>query len=170
MKQGEVASNRSWNQRLVPLALILAACGGDADRQNETPADSGVTNEQQLQQQGGMRGYPATDPSAKPGTLGEPGVGEKVAVILTEWSVSLSRDSIGAGPAIFVIENKGTRTHRVEIRNEHFGRWNTVPIAPGGSAELSMPLTYADFEVFCPMEDVAGNHREKGMLATLRVR
>jgi hypothetical protein len=169
--QGALMRRNAWKHRTgvfmaMPLALVIATCG-DSGRQQDAPADSVAV--QQEEPMGGMRGYRTSD-SVKPGTLGPPGTGEKVAVTLTEWAIAIAPDSIGSGPATFLIQNKGERTHKVVVRHEHHGNFTTVPIPPGGVVELSMPLTFADFEIFCPIEDMAGNHREKGMLKIIKVR
>jgi hypothetical protein len=158
-----------WNYGLaLAVALAVAACGDSGKRQPEATTDSASVPKEQPQQ-AATRGFKTSD-SVKPGTLGPPGTGEKVAVTLTEWAITLSADSIGGGPATFVIENKGQRTHQVEVNNPHYGRWRTPPIPPGGVVEMSMALAFADFEIFCPMEDMAGNHREKGLHKVIRVR
>jgi len=103
------------------------------------------------------------------GTLGAPGTGQKVTVIVNEWGVRLSPDSVGAGPVDLVIQNQGQRRHSVEVFSQHYGRARSSTIPPGGSVTMSMPLQYTTYDVFCPLEDDQGNHREKGMVAKLRV-
>lgn len=150
--------------------VVLAACGDAAPAADE---DAAETTEAAVPAPppppSGERGFEAEKTGGVAGVLADNGDAELLAVTLTEWGVELSRDSIGGGPVTLVIENKGERTHTLEVRSEHYGRWRSAPIPPGGSASMSMPLQFATYEVFCPTTDESGDHREKGMHATLRV-
>ncbi len=152
------------------VVVALAACGGGDAGDSADLAEADTAMEAPVQpDQPAIRGYPAEATGGVAGVLGDEGTGEKVAVILTEFAVQLSVDSVGGGPTTFVIENRGKRPHTVEIYSEHYGRWRSAPIPPGGSGSMSMPLQFATYEVFCPMTEGSLNHKEKGMVATLRV-
>jgi hypothetical protein len=157
---------------LVCAASVLAACGDRARPAQEGEPDLEMPVERVEDMQPAVRGMPAVDgrPAGVLGdTLEAEFAGTVVNVTVDEWSVGLSRESIPAGPTQLVFENRGSRPHRMEVRSQHFGRWTTVPIPPGGSVSLGMPLAYTTYEVFCNMEDGDGSHRERGMLARLRV-
>lgn len=153
-----------------------AACSGDAEpAQSETTEDSAATavpapapeSPAPAATEGPRTRSAAEQPGVAYGTLGPEGTGEKVGVTLTDDDVRLSTDSIGGGTTTFVIENKGTKVHVVEVFSEHYGRWRSAPVPPGGSLTMRMPLTFATYEVFCPQGE--GSHKADGMVATLRV-
>jgi hypothetical protein len=154
----------------VLFAAAFAVACGDAGRGDDTAAATDSTPEPPAVDQGAIRGIPATDSGPPAGTLGEPGEGPRVAVVVRDGALTVQPDSIPAGPATFVIENRGNVTHRIEVRHEHHGHWIQRAMAPGGVGELRMPLTYGDFEVVCVVEDVSGKHAENGERAIVRVR
>jgi hypothetical protein len=147
----------------------LAGCG-DADRESgETALDTApaaATPPPPPSRPPG--GYPAQE-GVPAGALGARGSGQKVAVTITEWSVRLSSDSIGGGHTDLQVINQGSRPHVIEVYSQHYGRWRSGRIPPGGSVTMSMPLQFAQYEVYCPDEDEEGSHRQNGMVATLRV-
>lgn len=149
--------------------LVMAACGGgDAPASEEGQADSvaaAVPPPPPAPDQPAERGFPTERTGGVAGVLGAAGDSEQLAATVTEGSLTLSRDSVGGGPTTVVIENRGEQRHIVEVYSEHYGRWRSAPVAAGGSASITMPLTYATYEVFCTIE----GHRENGEVATLRV-
>jgi hypothetical protein len=167
-----VARSMSW--RAGPAALFtlmvgLAACGGgDAA---ETPEAEAVADtaageaEPPREDHSGVRGFPTTE-GGRAGVLSGRGDGPAVAVTLRQGRLELSTDSIGPGPVTFVVTNADSQAHAVEIFHEHNGRWRTVRIGPGGTAEMSMSMASSDYEVYCPLD----GHRERGLSATLAVR
>lgn len=147
--------------------LFLAACGGgDAPATDAAAADTATpVAPPPPPEQPGERGYPTERTGGVAGVLGNEGDTERVALTVKDGSLKLSQDSIGGGPTTLVIENQGEQRHIIEVFSEHYGRWRSAPIGPGGSASISMPLTYATYEVRCTVE----GHRENGEVATLRV-
>lgn len=158
---------------LTALAIVsVAACGGDASPEPATEtaaAEATPAPTPPPPPEGGEQGFASERTGGVAGVLSESGDAEMVAVTIGDYNLKLSADSIGGGPVTVVLENTSDRAHVIEVRSEHYGRWRSAPIPPGGSGSMSMPLQSATYEIFCPEEDAAGNHREKGMVATLRV-
>lgn len=159
---------RRSNWTVLGAVLLAIACGGGDAPATDEVADTAEVPEAKPDLPA-ERGYPTERTGGVAGVLGEQGDSEAVAVTITDGGLQLSRDSIGGGPVTVVIENKGTQRHVVEVFSEHYGRWRSAPIPPGGSASISMPLTYATYEVFCTVTDETGEHKAKGEVATLRV-
>lgn len=150
------------------VVLVMAACGGgDAPASADGRADSVAAPVPPPPEadQPAERGFPTERTGGVAGVLGAAGDSEQLAATVGDGTLTLSRDSVGGGPTTVVIENRGEQRHIVEVYSEHYGRWRSAPVAPGGSASITMPLTYATYEVFCTVE----GHRENGEVATLRV-
>lgn len=153
------------------LVLMMVACGGgdadgaDAGEAADTAAPAAPAPPPPAQDVPGERGYPTERTGGVAGVLGAEGEGERLALTVTDGDLHLSADSIGGGPTTLVIENRGTVRHTIEVFSEHYGRWRSAPVPAGGSASISMPLTYATYEVFCTID----GHRDQGEVVTLRV-
>lgn len=106
----------------------------------------------------------------RPGDTLPPDDGQirNVSATLTEWSVSLSQDSVPAGPIAFDVRNAGAVEHRFEVEGGG-EEWETENIAPGGDVTMSVNLSPGTYEVYCPIEAGGVNHAERGMRTTLRV-
>lgn len=91
-----------------------------------------------------------------------------VAATLTEWSVTLSQDSVPAGAIAFNVRNTGTATHRFEVEGNG-EEWATEDLAPGGDITMSLNLAAGEYEVYCPIVAGGVNHQERGMTTVLRV-
>lgn len=152
------------------LAGLLAAACGDRGRDADRAPATDSTPPPPPEDFSAPRGIPATDSGPPPGTIGDLGEGATVAVVVRDGELTVRPDSIPAGPATFVLENRGNITHRIEVRHEFHGHWVQRPMPAGASGELRMPLTYGDFEVHCVVEDVSGKHSENGERAIVRVR
>lgn len=161
-------SNRTAIAALGTIVMLAAACGGGdaAPPESGAPADTSArVAERPKPDQPAMRGYPADRTDGRAAVLGDPGNADAIAVVVNDGRIRLGRDSVGGGPTTLVIENQGDQRHVIEVFSRHYGQWRTAPIEPGGSASMSMPLTFATYEVFCTVE----GHREAGEVATLRV-
>ena len=91
----------------------------------------------------------------------------RVQVGADEFSYSLSRQSIKAGPAIVQLVNYGEDTHDLRLRRT--GGTRTYRIGkgqPGGLGELEARLLPGRFTLWCSLAD----HRKRGMSAILVVR
>ena len=151
----------------------LAGCGDaveDAVEETATPIDT-LEQEPPPPVQTGVRGFPTPRDSSRPaGTLGDVTEGSTVIATLEEWRIELSDDTLPVGQVTIAVENRGTMPHALEIVSEVGGRWRSAPVAPGGSIRMSMLLSNATHRIYCPLEDDAGDHSERGMQATLVVR
>jgi hypothetical protein len=90
-----------------------------------------------------------------------------VTVRLTEWAVEPSADTLGAGPVTIAVTNDGTVPHALEVAGELGGRWRSLPVAPGATITMTMVIPAGNYRLFCPLDDDAGDHSERGMEATL---
>jgi plastocyanin len=133
--------------------LLVVGCAQQAeqDEQAAQGADTGAAS------------------SAAPSTAESPGNGTQVMATLTEWAVQLSRPEVQRGMVTFSIENKGTMTHEFEVEGKG-NEWKSSAIPAGQRVLMSMVLEPGEYEVYCPISDSAGNHKEKGMTARLVVR
>lgn len=100
-----------------------------------------------------------------------------VEATLTEWSVTLSVDTVAAGTVHFMIRNAGSVAHSFEVEREgdddaegEDTEWTTEPIAAGAEGTLAVDLVAGSYEIYCPQKDDGGDHEEKGMKTTLVVR
>jgi hypothetical protein len=91
----------------------------------------------------------------------------RVQVGADEFSYSLSRQSIKAGPAIVQLVNYGEDEHDLRLRRHGGTRvYNVGKVRPGGVAELEARLLPGRFTLWCSLAD----HRARGMSAALVVR
>ena len=91
----------------------------------------------------------------------------RVQVGADEFSYSLSRQSIKAGPVIVQLVNYGEDEHDLMIRRVGGTRsWRVTKILPGERATLAIRLRPGRYRLWCAV----GDHRVRGMRATLRVR
>ena len=103
-------------------------------------------------------------------TLAVPAVAStpaRVQVAAQEFSFSLSRQSIKAGPAIVELANFGEDAH--DLRMKRVGGTRTYAIGvvqPGEVADLDARLLPGRFLVWCSIAD----HRARGMRAVLTVK
>lgn len=136
-------------------AVLLAAACGDADPQPDDET--------------GTPALPAGADPAGQGTL-PPDDGDLRAVeaTLTEWSVTLSQDSVSAGAIAFNVRNTGSVVHRFEVEGNG-EEWESEDINPGNDVTMSLNLTPGVYEVYCPIVEGGVNHEERGMTTTLRV-
>jgi plastocyanin len=91
----------------------------------------------------------------------------RVQVSAKEFSFSLSRQSVQAGPAIIELVNFGEDPH--DLRVQRIGGAHiagTPQVQPGDYYDLSMKLLPGKYRLWCSI----ANHRALGMQATLTVR
>ena len=112
---------------------------------------------------------PGPDTGGAAGTdTGAVGETDLIHIRLREWAVAVSKSPIRAGRTTFHAMNEGTNQHAAEIEGNG-QEWETPPIAPGGTATLTVNLRPGTYTVYCPIVDTHGNHRERGMSTTLVV-
>ena len=91
----------------------------------------------------------------------------RVQVGAEEFRYALSRQSIKAGPAIVQLVNYGEDEHDLRLRRAGGARIYTIgKVRPGAVAELETRLLPGRFTLWCSL----GDHRKRGMTATLTVR
>jgi len=91
----------------------------------------------------------------------------RVQVVAKEFSLSLSRPSVKAGPAIVELANFGEDPHDLRLQRVGGTKVYGTPIVdPGAVYDLSLRLLPGRYRLWCGL----GNHRALGMVATLVVR
>ena len=91
----------------------------------------------------------------------------RVQVGADEFSYSLSRQSIKAGPAIVQLVNYGEDAHNLRLRRTGGTRiYRIGTVRPGGLGELEARFLPGRFTLWCSLAD----HRKRGMSAILVVR
>ena len=84
-----------------------------------------------------------------------------------EFSYSLSRQTIKAGPAIVQVVNYGEDEHDLRLRRTGGTRtYGIGKVRPGGLGEIEARVLPGRFTLWCSPAD----HRTRGMNATLVVR
>ena len=85
-----------------------------------------------------------------------------VEVTLTEWSVTLSPQTVRAGTVRYNVVNRGAEPHGFAIEGQ--GLEQIVPL--GGSTTRETLTPAGGWQVFCQLP----GHRDRGMRAELDVR
>jgi plastocyanin len=135
-------------------ALLAAACG-DVDTADDRTSELPVPE---------ASAAPADTTALPP----DDGAVESVAAVLSEWSVTLSQDSVPAGPISFNVRNAGTMAHRFEVEGNG-EEWASENLAPAGTVTMSLNLTPGEYKVYCPITGGGESHEARGMTTTLRV-
>jgi hypothetical protein len=90
----------------------------------------------------------------------------RVQASASEFHLTLSRPSLRAGPAIVELVNYGEDDHDLALRRVGGARTYRIGIVhPDGRGELDTRLAPGRYVLWCTL----AGHRERGMLATLRV-
>ena len=92
----------------------------------------------------------------------------RVQVGADEYSLTLSRPWLRAGPAIVQLVNYGEDEHDLALRRQAAGArtFRLRPTLPHGVRELELRLVPGRYALWCTLAD----HRARGMRATLVVR
>lgn len=85
---------------------------------------------------------------------------QAVTVNLSEWKISLPRDTFPAGAVTFRVNNNGSMNHALYLRGEGVDK-GTKEIVARQSASLTVTLKPGTYEAFCPMSDES--HKMAGM-------
>lgn len=149
---------------VLPLALAaglgLAACEvSDDDAADEvgveqgTAADTGGTA-------GGdyFEGEGAADPAL-------PAAGTAAVEVRLHGRTIEMPASLPPGETTFTVTNTGEHEHNFEIEGNGIERELETNLQPGETGELTVTLEPGEYTVYCPV----GDHREEGMVTTLRV-
>jgi uncharacterized cupredoxin-like copper-binding protein len=147
---------------LLVAALGLAACEGAEERE---PEEVGVEQGSAALDEGA---------AAEPAGGGEyfDGESEPVAPATGTAAVEVRLhgrtieipSSLPPGETTFLITNTGEHEHGFEVEGNGIER-AIESLPPGETAELTVDLQAGSYTVYCPV----GNHREEGMVTTLRV-
>lgn len=101
---------------------------------------------------------PAAAPSVKMQTI---------SITENEWGILPGEIRAKAGKIKFVVANRGSLAHSIEIEGKSYGKdfeyEEEVPI--DGSVTFELDLSPGQYEVYCPVP----GHEEKGMKALLIV-
>src|SRR5207253_3249802 len=90
----------------------------------------------------------------------------RVQVVAQEYSYTLSRSSVLAGRVIVELVNRGQDAHDLRMRRIGGTRVYLFPaVQPGQHVDRLLWLRAGTYRLWCSIAD----HRERGMLATLRV-
>lgn len=108
---------------------------------------------------------PAAVPTAPVAVLPAAPVPARLQVTAREWSLTLSRPSVVAGPAIVELVNRGEDGHDLRVARDGAtaGTWDEL--APGATRKQTLELTAGTYQLFCSLP----GHREAGMAASLAV-
>ena len=91
----------------------------------------------------------------------------RLQVVAREFTLSLSRPKLRAGPAIVELVNFGEDLHDLRLRRVGGTRTYSIPnLRPGRHAELRVRLLPGRYKLWCSV----ANHRALGMRAILIVR
>lgn len=156
MKHG---NRRAWfgNAAAVTLLLWAGACGTEG-------RDDALVISDTAAQMGVAAGRDTLAGAAATGAAGE----RTIQADLTEWAINLSRSSVTAGEVTFRVRNSGTMHHALEVEGEGVEE-ETEHLPPGQNATLTVRLQPGTYEVYCPVTDETGSHREQGMTTRLVV-
>ena len=91
----------------------------------------------------------------------------RLQVVAHEYTLTLSRATIKAGPVVIELVNFGMDPHDLRLQRVGGARiYGTHVVDPDGKQELSIPhLLAGRYRLWCAVAD----HRMRGMTATLRV-
>jgi plastocyanin len=132
---------------VIAVAAIAAGCGGDDD-------DDGAT----------------TAATTQETTGGGDGAGEAQTVSMTEFEFDPNDLSVTAGDTL-TAENTGSTVHNLTIEEGPDPEKATKELAAtpdvtaGQSAELKVDVDPGEYSIVCTI----GNHRELGMIGTIKV-
>lgn len=73
--------------------------------------------------------------------------------------------SLPPGETTFTVTNTGEHEHNFEIEGNGIERELETNLQPGETGELTVTLEPGEYTVYCPV----GDHRDAGMVTTLRV-
>jgi hypothetical protein len=91
----------------------------------------------------------------------------RLQVVAREFSLTLSRQKLKAGPAIIELVNFGDDVHDLRLRRVGGTRIRAIAtVPPGGHAALRARLQPGRYILWCSIAD----HRARGMHAPLAVR
>ena len=152
---------------LLPLAMILplavaglglAACeGADEGEPEEVGVEQGTALGTGETADGGY-----FDGEAEPAM---PAAGTAAVEVRLHGRTIEMPGSLPPGETTFTVTNTGEHEHNFEIEGNGIERELETNLQPGETGELTVTLEPGSYTVYCPV----GDHREEGMVTTLRV-
>ena len=125
-------------------ALLLGACGGTSTN-TATPSAATIPT--------------ATSPSSATA------VGTSVGVTEKEFSITLSQASLSPASYTFIIQNKGSFPHNLNIKGPGVDTETSPTLSAGQSGMLTVTLQKGSYELWCSVP----GHKDKGMDLTIKV-
>jgi hypothetical protein len=126
--------------------VVLAACRGDAPREEATkaPGDTisaakmdSIRQHQVAANAGGISGDTV-------------GPGFKVVAEFTNDTLTISPVEIPPGEVTIYAQNKSQEPHRLEIVGQYGGRWRSLRVPPGGTVSLNSTMVAGPYDAFDP--------------------
>jgi iron uptake system component EfeO len=88
-----------------------------------------------------------------------------IAVVATEYAFAPSTITLPAGPALFVVNNRGAVEHQFEVFKGEQLVGDIKSIAPGATGDLPLALGAGGYTFICKLS----GHDQLGMKGTLTV-
>lgn len=123
------------------LAIVAAACSSSSTSTTSSTAGS------------------------KPSTGAPSTSGSTVTARLTEYHISLSRQTFSPGQYTFTVENAGSTAHSLEITGPGVSQRLPQDLQPGQSGSMTVTFSAGTYDVFCPVD----GHKGLGMNVNLTV-
>jgi hypothetical protein len=100
------------------------------------------------------------------------GAGGVLLASVSEWKVDLPVDTVAPRRYTFLVRNAGKTAHALKVEGSYDNVVKSTSIDPNGTQEITLDLsaTPGIYEVFCPLKDANGEHKDKGMRRWLIVR
>ena len=148
---------------LVCAGLGLAACEGLDEREpEEVGVEQGAAALDEEVTAEPAAGGEYFDGEAAPET---PATGTAIVEVRLHGRTIEMPGSLPPGETTFTVTNTGDTEHNFEIEGNGVERELESNLAPGETGELTVTLEPGTYTVYCPV----GNHREEGMVTTLRI-
>ena len=155
---------------VLPIAVLvlafagatLAGCAGEYEEEPEEVGDPEAGTELGAQTSppadAGGDEYFGTEPTT-------PAAGTAAVEVRLHGRTIEMPASLPAGETTFMVANEGEDEHSLEIEGNGLEEELESSLQPGESGELTVELEPGTYTVYCPV----GDHREEGMVTTLRV-
>ena len=147
---------------LVILAILLMACPGGRQREDESQNSPSKTSTTTANPQAVPENSTAMNPVTTSQAAGAATI--PIEVQLTEYGIQMP-DTISAGVHTFHIANAGKMNHNFAIEGNGVSEKLHEDLSRGNTTNLSIKLAPGTYTIFCPVD----GHRGKGMQRTITV-
>ena len=147
---------------LVILAVLLVACPGGRQREDESQNSPSKTSTTTANPQAVPENSTAMNPVTTSQAAGAATI--PIEVQLTEYGIQMP-DTISAGVHTFHIANAGKMNHNFAIDGNGVSEKLHEDLSRGNTTNLSIKLAPGTYTIFCPVD----GHRGKGMQRTVTV-